>query len=198
VDYTYTVVAHAPGADSTASPASAATSAAPPIVPAEAPADAPTTLTTTDGALSSINPSQQITVTGSGFLPYSSVTVVLYSSPVVLGAAVADAHGGFSKLVTLPADLAAGQHNIVASGVDASSSIRLVRMPVTYTAAITAGGGTSPAIGSLASTGVPAEQLASTGVPAYQLAIWAIAAILAGGLLCGFSRRGNVNQPDAA
>jgi hypothetical protein len=95
----------------------------------------------------------------------------------VLGNAVADADGGFSQLVTLPADLAAGKHNIVAIGVDSSGATLLSRMPVTYTAA---------------------ESLPDTGVPAQQLAIWATASMLAGGLLLEFSRRRNANRPDTA
>jgi titin len=90
-----------------------------------------TTLTTDQGQISTAQPGQQITVMGTGFLPHSTVTVTIYSDPVVLGTAVTDANGNFSLPVTVPASLAAGQHSLVAAGVDPAGAIRTLRLDVT-------------------------------------------------------------------
>ncbi|MFI5910162.1 fibronectin type III domain-containing protein, partial [Dactylosporangium sp. NPDC051541] len=155
--YTYTVVAHSPSGDSADSPASIPVTAAAPEVPATAPVAAPTTLSTTEGVLSQVAPSQQITVVGTGFAPHSTATVVLYSTPVVLGTATTDASGSFTKQVTIPATVAAGQHNLVASGVDTNGNIHQIRMPVTTTTATSTGSGALPV----------------TGAPITGLTIWA-------------------------
>ncbi|WP_433053507.1 beta strand repeat-containing protein [Dactylosporangium sp. CS-033363] len=172
--YTYTVVAHSPSGDSADSLASGPVTAASPDVPAAAPAAAPTTLTTTEGTLSKVAPSQQITVVGTGFAPYSTATVVLYSSPVVLGTATTDANGSFTKQVTIPASIPAGSHNLVASGVDSSGNTHQIRMPVTTAAATSSGG----------SGGLPV-----TGAPVAILAIWAGLVTAAGVGLVAFGAR---------
>jgi hypothetical protein len=176
VSYTYTVIAHSPAGDSAASPASSGVSAAEPEIPSAAPTNAPTTLTTTDGVLSSVKPSQHFTVVGTGFAPYSTVSIIIYSSPVVLGAVVVGSNGDFSKPVTIPANLSAGDHNVVASGVDPSGTIHFLRMPVTLAA-------------SAAVTTTTASPLASTGVPIGELSVWAMALIGCGAAAAVGGRR---------
>lgn len=73
---------------------------------------------------------------------------------MVLGTATTDANGGFTKQVTIPATLAAGQHNLVASGVDTAGNIHQIRMPVTITV-------TSTSSGHLPVTGAPITGLAN-------------------------------------
>jgi hypothetical protein len=158
VSYTYTVVAHSPSGDSAESAASEPITAMPPTVPAEAPSSAPTTLTTTEGKLSHVDPGQQITVVGTGFAPYSSVSIIFYSASIVLGTAVTDADGDFTKQVTVPSSLEPGSHNLVAAGVDSTGAVHMIRMLVTVKA-------TSPAPGA-------GGQLPITGAPVLALAIW--------------------------
>ena len=171
VTYTYTVVANSPAGDSAGSATSNAVGGAAPAVPTTAPLDAATTLTTTDGVLAQVEPSQQITVIGSGFLPYSTVTIIIYSAPIVLATVTTNSIGSFSQPVTLPASLAAGLHNLVASGVDPNGAIHLIRMPVTY------------------SVVAIASALPNTGAPAFQLTILATVLATTGLLLITVGRR---------
>lgn len=56
-----------------------------------------------------------LTVTGSGFVPGSTVTLTLHSTVTSLGSVVVNANGSFTKTVTLPAGVS-GTHTIVAEG----------------------------------------------------------------------------------
>ncbi|HTZ44470.1 MAG TPA: fibronectin type III domain-containing protein, partial [Jatrophihabitans sp.] len=186
--YDYTVVAHSAAGDSQPSEASNPVTAESPTVPSSAPTGAPTTLTTTVGVLSTLSPNQRITVVGTGFLPFSSITVILYSSPQVLGTAVTDAHGNFRLPVTIPATLEAGKHNVVASGVDPAGRTRLIRMPVV--AATAAGGTGSGSSGSGSSgSGSSAGGLAFTGSQVLRVAGWATLITAAGLVLTTAGRR---------
>jgi hypothetical protein len=82
-------------------------------------------------ATSGVQPGSTMTVSGSGYDPGSTVTVLIYSSPQVLTTTVADASGKFTVTVAVPAGLEAGQHTLVASGLDPSGVIRYVTLPVT-------------------------------------------------------------------
>ena len=143
---------------------------------------AATTVPKADGTLSSdakdgkSTAGGQVTVTGTGFLPGSTVALVVYSTPVKLGEAVVLADGTFSATVTLPKDLANGAHHLVATGVDANGNTRNLVVEVTVsggTAAVTAG----PA---LAKTGFSALPWAGAG---------ALALLAGGGLVLGARRR---------
>jgi titin len=161
--YTYTLVTHSPAGDSVASAASNAVTASDPKVPATAPLAAPTTLTTTDGVLTQLAAGQQVTVIGTGFAAYSTATIIIYSTPIILGTITTDAHGDFTDPVTVPASLAVGSHNLVASGVDPTGATHQIRMPITVDAT---------------STALPTTALPFTGAPTLQLAIGGI--LLAG------------------
>ncbi len=73
-------------------------------------------------------------VSGSGLEAGSTVTIVLHSSPVTLATVTVGPDGSFSTTVTLPTDLAAGTHTIIASGTSAfglpvTSSAQFVQDP---------------------------------------------------------------------
>jgi outer membrane protein OmpA-like peptidoglycan-associated protein len=135
--YTFTVVATSAAGDSAPSaPSDEVTPTAPPLPP-QPPADALTTLTTTDGQLSIVHPEQPVTVVGTGFAPYSSARVMIYSTPLVLADVTTDASGDFSAPVTIPADLSAGAHTFLATGVDPDGRVHALAMPVTLSASAT-------------------------------------------------------------
>jgi hypothetical protein len=112
----------------------------------------------------------QVTVKGTGFLPGSTVALVVYSTPVKLGEAVVLADGTFSATVTLPKDLTDGVHNLVATGVDANGNTRNLVVEVSVS------GGTAV----LANTGFSALPFAGAG---------ALALLAGGGLLLAARRR---------
>ena len=123
-------------------------------------------------------------VTGSGFLPGETVTLVLHSTPVTLGTAPADSQGAFSTSVIIPADTTPGNHTIVGtgntSGLTATTSIVVVS--ATTTGGTSTGG--SSGGGSLAFTG--ADIAAMAGVGAIALAL--------GGMLVFAGRRRRVTS----
>ncbi|WP_409330140.1 fibronectin type III domain-containing protein [Trujillonella humicola] len=131
------------------------------------------------GQSGSVTPGSKITLTGSGYLANSTVTLLVYSSPQVLGTVVADANGAFSVTVEIPAGLAAGSHTLVAAGVDAAGNPRYLTMPITVTAAGAAAGS-----GGLAYTG------ADVAVPA----LGGLAALALGGGLVLAGRRKRAAQ----
>jgi LPXTG-motif cell wall-anchored protein len=89
-------------------------------------------LSTSGGAGSTVTSGATVTLTGGGYLPGSTVTLVMYSTPVVLGTTVADEKGNISAEVTLPAGVR-GNHTLVASGIDPSGKPRNLTMAVTVT-----------------------------------------------------------------
>jgi hypothetical protein len=129
---------------------------------ATAPPSTPLTLTTTEGPLSRVEPGRTLTVVGSGFLPYSTATIVIYSTPQVLGTVLTDAGGNFTATVTVPADLQAGAHSLVASGVAPDGSVHALRMDVTVPGAAAPAGSPTSATGPAAAG--PGKGLAHTGV----------------------------------
>jgi len=148
--------------------------AAPQSVPA---ASAP--LPTGQGTALSVG--QQVTLTGSGYLPGSTVTLVVYSTPTVLGTAVADANGSFTAQVTLPATLAGSHHSLVAAGVDGDGNPRNLRTDVTVAGAAAAS--------SAAVAPASAGSLAYTGFSVAGPLVGALAALLLGAVLLLVSRR---------
>lgn len=88
-------------------------------------------LAITGAQAGAVAPGAKVTVTGDGYAPGSTVSIVVYSTPQVLTTAVAGPDGKFSVEVTIPAGLAKGNHTLVASGVDASGVLRYVTLPIT-------------------------------------------------------------------
>jgi hypothetical protein len=189
LSYTYTVVANSTGGASAASSPSDPVTAADPEVPASAPMSAPTTLSTTDGVLTTVSRGQHVTLVGTGFLPYSSVSLILYSTPVVLGSVVTDAQGDFTREVSVPTELTAGTHNFVASGVDSAGAIRMTRMQVSVAELPSAGGSTAPVTGTSTGSSGSSGALANTGAHLLGVGIWAALLTGAGVALSMIGRR---------
>ena len=151
-----------------------------PVTAAKAPASvpaasAPLTSNDADGALKA---GQQVTLSGSGYLPGSTVELTVYSTPVSLGSAVVASDGTFSATVTIPADLVNGTHHLVASGVDANGNTRYLVVEVTVS------GGTAVVTGTTTASG-----LAYTGFTALPFVGAGLLALLAGAGLLVASRR---------
>jgi titin len=122
------------------------------------------------GTKASVAAGKTITVSGSGYAPFSTVTVLIYSTPQILTTVVTDGTGSFSVEVTVPAGLAAGQHHLVAAGVDPSGELRYLTLPVT----VTGDGGAT---------------LAYTGADVVVPAIGGLLAVLTGAALLLVARR---------
>ncbi len=117
------------GADSVVVPVGAPAS---PSVPATVPAS-DGTISRPDGGTGSVQAGSSVTLSGDGYLPGSTVTVVVYSAPQVLGHTTADVNGHWELEVVLPAGLVSGSHTLVASGVDAAGDPRFLTLPITVT-----------------------------------------------------------------
>ncbi|GAA3259661.1 hypothetical protein GCM10010532_111120 [Dactylosporangium siamense] len=166
--YTVTVVAHAGNRTSAPSAASgAAVPTSPPVT--TTPPDTSLTLTTDRGAISTTAPGEDVVVIGTGFAPFSTAVITLYSTPTVLGTVTTDASGGFTKSVRVPAGLEPGEHAFVAAGVDPDGATHTMKLAVTVQAA-----------GSLPVTGVPVAGFLIAG----------IAIVMTGGAMVLLSRPG--------
>src|SRR3954470_2147305 len=91
-------------------------------------------LSTDKGAISAVTGGQQVTLTGDGYAPGSTVELFIYSTPQSLGSVTTDENGAFSTTVRIPAGLEAGTHHLVAAGVDEFGAPRYLRMDVTLAA----------------------------------------------------------------
>jgi Fibronectin type III domain len=137
--YTVTVVALSAGGESAASAASSAVTPTPlPLATTAPESDLP--LDTGDG-VSTVAPGGDVVVAGDGYAPYSSVTLTVYSTPILLATVTADGDGAFSQAVRVPADLEPGTHSFVAAGVDPSGQPRSLRVDLTIAAGSGGGGG---------------------------------------------------------
>jgi hypothetical protein len=123
------------------------------------------------GETGAVTQGETVTLRGTGYAPHTAVTVAIYSEPRVLTTVFTDENGAFEVTVTIPEGLAAGEHTLVASGVDEAGNVRNLTLPVTVAADGEA---------ALASTG------ADTALP---LAGGAAALLLGGGLLVAARRR---------
>ena len=109
-------------------------------------------------------PGQTITIVARGFQPGTDVTFTLYSQPVNLGTATADAAGNATLQATIPANIAPGTHTIEATGIGADGLPRTVTLQITVVAP---GGGAGA--GDLPRTG------SDSAIPMSQIAVGAIA-----------------------
>ncbi|POH58513.1 family 20 glycosylhydrolase [Arthrobacter glacialis] len=128
----------------------------------------------------------KLTITGKGFKPGTSASFTLHSTPVNLGTATVDAQGVVSLSVSLPADVAAGQHSIVIDGVGVDGQARQLSAALTITAAAV----TPTTTQGTAATTTPAEDdLANTGANATVFGGLAVLLLLAGGTVFAVNRR---------
>jgi len=166
VAYTITVVADGTGATSgPAGPSAQVTPTAP-----RPPAEVPTTdldLTTDQGLITTAEPGQRIVFIGTGFAAHSTVTISIYSEPVVLGTTVTDTRGDFRKPITVPPGLEAGAHTAVAQGVAPDGTPRSMTLAIKVAAA---------------------AQLPVTGVDPSALLLAGLAGVLAGAGLVAAAR----------
>ncbi|HZQ26868.1 MAG TPA: LPXTG cell wall anchor domain-containing protein [Acidimicrobiales bacterium] len=79
-----------------------------------------------------------VTASGCGFKPGSSVALDFLSTPVRVGTATADANGGIRATVTVPANATPGTHTIEATGTDPRGA------PLVLSASITILGAGAP------------------------------------------------------
>ncbi|QDZ14862.1 discoidin domain-containing protein [Humibacter ginsenosidimutans] len=107
----------------------------------------PVTTTPSLDAPSTVKAGTALTVKAHGFPADTPVTLVLHSSPLKLGTLKTDASGDGSLTATVPADFAAGAHQLQAS---VNGEVVATRA-ITVSAASAAAGGSGS--GSLASTG---------------------------------------------
>jgi hypothetical protein len=169
-----------------------------------APVSLPDSLPSPDGALTGVpgttSPGQTFTATGTGFAPYAPVTFGIYSSPMTLAHATADASGSASASVTIPSGFS-GSHTVTAAGMGATGSPQFLEAGTTVAATSTrtpAGSGSHGVGGVSASRGPgvgpnggSSSGLANTGARVNPVALTQIAllALLAGGGLLVATRR---------
>jgi len=84
---------------------------------------------------STVSAGGTVDITGSGFVPGESVTVVLHSTPVQLAVLTANVSGAVSGTVTIPSTTAAGAHQLVLTGVTSGRSATIA-LAVTDPAAL--------------------------------------------------------------
>lgn len=103
---------------------------------------------------STITAGGAVSFTAHGFAPDSQVEAALHSDPVDLGTFAADALGHVAGTVTIPADVAAGDHTLVLSGTGADGEPLTVEIAITVVAPTGDGG-----------TGVPGGRPAAPASP---------------------------------
>ena len=168
-----------------AAPVTSGVVAAPPV-----PAQVPTSSGTLDGpGAGAVTAGQTVDVAGAGYLAGSTVTVVVYSTPTVLGSLVAD-DGTFDTSVTLPAGLPAGEHTLVATGVGPDGETWTLTRSITAQGTA-AGAGSGPAAPSTdAATGAPSTGgLAYTGAYVGVMAVGGVLTLVVGVVLVLLGRR---------
>jgi hypothetical protein len=117
-------------------------------------------------------------VSGAGFPPGQPVLTQLFSDPVTLGSAIADASGAVHLTVTIPASTPPGIHTLVLTGpggVPRAEAPLTVSAPAAPVATTT----TQPVIGPFA----VAAPLARTGIDARPAARLATLLVVLGGML---------------
>jgi hypothetical protein len=110
----------------------------------------------------SVEGGQSITVSAQIFQPGTPVSFTLFSAPVVLGTATADANGVATLTATIPAGVAPGTHTIEASGTGANGQPLTVTQSITVADASTGAGSNLPSTGS--SSTIPMSRVALAGI----------------------------------
>lgn len=129
-----------------------------------------------------VAPGGTVTVSHKGgcFMPGSTVTITMYSDPVVLGTAIADSLGNVEATVTIPTGAALGSHliELAGTGRDGQPTVMGVSIAVQLSSLGTGATGTS--------TGTP---LPVTGTESTGLATAGVALVVAGGLVVLATRK---------
>jgi hypothetical protein len=117
-----------------------------------------------------VHESGKVQVSGSGFLPGSTVDVWLFSTPYLLGQATVGADGTFSQAFALPADVPVGAHTVQMNGVGTDGSVRSLSTGVVVLADAAAAPAPLAATGSQADTlGLMAAIMVGLGVLALRV-----------------------------
>jgi len=139
-----------------------------------------------------------ITVTTSGLLPGSEATFTLYSDPVVLGTAVADAEGNATLVFDLPAGTTIGRHEIVTSGTNANGVPEEETIVLNVTSCAPSPGGPGSSGGGTGGTGATGgtggDSLARTGTDVSMPVRAAVVVFAAGAALLLVSRKRQVRS----
>ncbi len=139
------------------------------------------------GSGGTLSPGATVTITGSGFQPNETVTVLL-DSHSTLATVTADSAGEVSATVTLPSTLAAGQHTLILHGTLASATFRFAVEAASATGTPTPVPSSSSSAGSGSSSG--GGTLPFTGTQALGgLTLGLLLLISGAGLLLGARRR---------
>ncbi|MBV8958279.1 MAG: hypothetical protein JO054_05805 [Actinobacteria bacterium] len=101
-------------------------------------------------ANATLAPGQQVTVSATGFIPGETTTIIVQSTPVTLGTAVADSTGKVTKTVTLPTTLEAGAHTLSIVGASRTATFPFTVAP---TSAASSGSTSGASSGTLPLTG---------------------------------------------
>ncbi len=88
----------------------------------------------------------QVTAFGSGFTPNGDVQMTLFSDPVDLGIAQADANGDIEFTFSIPAGTPNGMHTLVMTDLQSGAEVRL---PIMVAAGLVVTGVDSPSVGAL-------------------------------------------------
>ena len=88
----------------------------------------------------SINPGDQVTVSGKHWKPGSTVTFTLQPEGMNLGSATVGQNGKFSAVVTIPDSIQPGAHTIVCSGFDRKGHPFVLAIAVTILGVVGGGG----------------------------------------------------------
>lgn len=81
-----------------------------------------------------------VTISGAGFGPNTSVSIELLSSPVHLATVTAGSGGDVTETVTIPATTSPGTHTLTLTGVDPSGSPRQLTVSITVKSELAATG----------------------------------------------------------
>src|ERR1700728_47392 len=128
-----------------------------------------------------VPPGGSLTVDGNNFTPGAAVTIVLHSSPVVVGGATVSPTESFSVGVSIPSDTPPGSHTIIASDADGDSA----STGLTVIGSSTVAAAPATATPDLPFTGADIAALSSVG---------AIALALGGMLILAGRRRRQVSE----
>ena len=81
-----------------------------------------------------MSPGDDVTITGSGWLPDSTVALTLFSDPISLGTAEVDEFGDFETVVTIPVTTPEGTHTVQISGTGENGQPKVVTASIQISA----------------------------------------------------------------